>query len=280
MSNQQPVPVYDESKVVVLEGTEHVRVRPSMYIGDTSVRGLHHLVYEVVDNSIDEAMAGVCDRIDVVLRADGSIVITDNGRGFPVGIKPEYGMSALELCLTRLGAGAKFDRDSYKVSGGLHGVGVSVVNALSAWMRVRTVRDGQVWEIGFERGKTVQPLAQTGGDDRSGTRVEFLPDTQIFSQTEFSYDVLAKRLRELAYLNCGITITISDERSGAAEIFHFAHGLRQFVEHLNEGKTGLHAPVLFQREDSDARLILDAAFQYTDGYSELVARTCRASAAP
>jgi len=259
---------YDESKVQVLEGTEHVRKRPSMYIGDTALRGLHHLVYEVVDNSIDEAMAGACRNITVVIKADGSVTIDDDGRGFPVGLKEEYNLSAIELCLTRLGAGAKFDRDSYKVSGGLHGVGVSVVNALSEWMEVQTCRDGHVWVIGFERGKTTRPLESIGQSPRTGTRVDFKPDPEIFREIEFHYDILAKRLRELAYLNSGLVISLTDERSGKGETFRFDHGIREFVEHLNEGQEALHPAIYFIKEDPDQRLICEVALQYTDGYTE------------
>ncbi len=260
---------YDERNVLVLEGTEHVRKRPSMYIGDTGLRGLHHLVYEVVDNSIDEAMAGACQNIAVVVYADGSVSVEDDGRGFPVGIKEEYGMSALELCLTRLGAGAKFDRDSYKVSGGLHGVGVSVVNALSEWLHVRTQRDGQTWMMSFQRGKTVAPLEAVGPADGTGTLVRFKPDAEVFREVEFHYDLLAKRLRELAYLNCGLAIALTDERAGRAETFRFDDGIREFVKHLNEGKEPLHSPpVYFRREDAAQRLIVEVALQYTDKYNE------------
>ena len=269
VTDVQPSSTYDESKVQVLEGTEHVRKRPAMYIGDTGLRGLHHLVYEVVDNSIDEAMAGVCRNIAVVIYEDGSVSVEDDGRGFPVGIKEEYNMSALELCLTRLGAGAKFDRDSYKVSGGLHGVGVSVVNALSAWLRARTLRDGKIWEMSFERGKTAGQLECVGEADHTGTLVTFKPDAEVFRETDFHYDILAKRLRELAYLNSGLTISIRDERTDVAETFHFEYGLKQFVEHLNDGKEPLHSPpVYFTREDPQQRLIVEAALQYTDKYNE------------
>jgi DNA gyrase subunit B len=260
---------YDESNVQVLEGADHVRKRPSMYIGDTGLRGLHHLVYEVVDNSIDEAMAGACRNIAVTVHADGSVSVEDDGRGFPVGMKEEYGMSALELCLTRLGAGAKFDRDSYKVSGGLHGVGVSVVNALSEWLHVRTQREGQSWVMSFERGKTTGPLEAVGTADNTGTLVHFKPDAGVFREADFHYDLLAKRLRELAYLNNGLTITLSDERSATAETFRFDDGIREFVKHLNDGKEPLHSPpVYFKREDPDQRLIVEVALQYTDKYNE------------
>ena len=261
---------YDESKVQVLEGIEHVRKRPSMYIGDTALTGLHHLVYEVVDNAIDEAMAGVCSSIVVTIHADGSVSVLDDGRGFPVGIKKKFGMSALELCLTKLGAGAKFDHDSYKVSGGLHGVGVSVVNALSETCEVQTHRDGKTWAIAFERGRTTRPLEAMGETSKTGTRVAFKPDPQIFPNTEFQYTTLLNRMRELAYLNSGLTISLSDERLEKQEVFHFEHGIKQFVEHLNEGKNALHTPLHVRREDSEQRLILEVALQYTDGYSENV----------
>jgi DNA gyrase subunit B len=262
--------IYDESKVQVLEGTEHVRRRPGMYIGDTGVYGLHHLVYEVIDNAIDEAMAGACRNISVTIRADGSISVEDDGRGFPVGIKKEYGMSAVELCLTKLGAGAKFDRDSYKVSGGLHGVGVSVVNALAERCEVQTCRDGKVWVIGFERGKTTRPLEAIGETRKTGTRVDFQPDPEIFGATELQLDVLAKRLRELAYLNSALRIVLVDERSDTLETFYFEQGIRQFVAHLNEGKGALHPPIYFQRQDPAQRLICEVALQYTDGFTENV----------
>ena len=259
---------YDADKVQVLEGVEHVRKRPSMYIGDTTVRGLHHLVYEVVDNAIDEAMAGYGSSISVTIEADGSVVVEDDGRGFPVGIKKEHGISALELCLTKLGAGAKFDRDSYKVSGGLHGVGVSVVNALSERCEVETRREGNVHVIGFEYGRTTRALEVIGSTDRTGTRVAFKPDGQIFSDTNFHFDTLSKRLRELAYLNPKLRLIFRDEREDRGDEYYFEHGIRQFVEHLNEGKNRLHAAQRFTREDPAQRLIVDVAFQYTDGYAE------------
>jgi len=267
-SNSSNSSNYDADKVQVLEGVEHVRKRPSMYIGDTAARGLHHLVYEVVDNSIDEAMAGACRNIDVVLGADGSVSVDDDGRGIPVGYKPEFKMSALELCLTKVGAGAKFDRDSYKVSGGLHGVGVSCVNALSETCRAIVKREGQVHEIGFERGRTVSPLRVTGAADGTGTRVVFKPDRQIFSDTNFHYATLANRLRELAYLNSGLRITLTDERVSKGETFCFERGITQFVEHLNEGKNPIHPVVSIRREDPEQRLICEVALQYTDGYTE------------
>ncbi|MBK9119423.1 MAG: DNA gyrase subunit B [Phycisphaerales bacterium] len=259
---------YDESSVQVLEDMEHVRKRPAMYIGDTGLRGVHHLVYEVVDNSIDEAMAGACRNIVVVIHADGSVGVDDDGRGIPVGMKAEIGKTALEVCLTTLGAGAKFDRDSYKVSGGLHGVGVSVVNFLSEWLEVRVKRDGRTWSMKFERGRTVQAIRDEGPAERTGTYVRFKPDDTIFREIEFNYDTLVRRLRYLAYLNAGLSIAVRDERTDQEELFHFEHGVLQFVEHLNEGREGLHPIVSFTREDSDQRLILEVALQYTDAYSE------------
>ena len=259
---------YDESKIQVLEGIEHVRARPSMYIGDIGARGLHHLIFEVVDNSIDEAMAGACHNIDVVLHAGGSCSVTDDGRGIPVGIKEGHGVSALELCLTQVGAGGKFDRDSYKVSGGLHGVGVTVVNALSEWCEATVQREGKIWVMRFERGKTVRQLEAIGATNRTGTRIEFKPDGEVFSQIEFSYDVPARRLRELAYLNAGLNITIVDERQNKREVFCFEKGILQFVEHLNEGKDAVHPVVHFRRDDPVSRLIIECAFQYCDNYTE------------
>jgi DNA gyrase subunit B len=268
LHTQELAAAYDESKVQLLEGVEHVRLRPSMYIGDTGVYGLHHLVYEVVDNAIDEAMAGACRNIDVVLRLGGSVSVEDDGRGFPVGLKPEVGMTAIELCLTRLNAGAKFDRESYKVSGGLHGVGVSVVNFLSEWCEVQTARDGKLWIIGFQRGQTTRPLEAIGTTTRTGSRVEFKPDPEIFPNTELSYDILVKRLRDLAYLNSGLRISLTDERTGQSETFRFEHGIREFVEHLNEGKDAVHTPVHFTVEEPQQRLICEVALQYADSYNE------------
>ncbi|RMF71309.1 MAG: DNA gyrase subunit B [Planctomycetota bacterium] len=261
---------YDENKVQVLEGIEHVRKRPSMYIGDTTLRGLHHLVYEVVDNAVDEAMAGACRNISVTIHPDGAVSVEDDGRGFPVGIKKEHNMSALELCLTKLGAGAKFDRDSYKVSGGLHGVGISVVNALSERCEVQTRREGKLYAIGFERGKTTRPLHVIGKSERTGTRVTFKPDPELFANTEFQFDTLAKRLKDLAYLNPGLRISITDERNEKREEYYFEEGVKQFVQHLNEGKNPLHPPVRIRREDPEQRLICDIAFQYTDAFAENV----------
>ena len=261
---------YDDSKVQVLEGTEHIRRRPSMYIGDTASGGLHHLVQEVVDNAIDEAMAGYCTQITVEIKADGSISVEDDGRGIPVGFNEKFNMSSLELCLTKVGAGAKFDHETYKVSGGLHGIGVSAVNALSEWLRVQSSRDGQTWEMSFERGKTASPLNSIGASTSSGTRVDFLPDHQIFPDIEFKYDLLATRLRELAFLNAGLRITVRDERETREAVFCYEDGISAYVKHLNEGKSTLHKIVAFKREDRQQRLILDLALQYNDSYGETV----------
>ena len=211
MSETPQNPQYSADSIQALEGMEHVRMRPSMYIGDVGVRGLHHLVYEVVDNSIDEALAGHCDLITVTINEDNSITTHDNGRGIPIGIHKKEGVSALEVVMTKIGAGGKFDKDSYKVSGGLHGVGVSCVNALSEHLKATVFREGVIWEQEYERGKPLYSVREAGKTDKRGTTVTFRPDPQIFQQTlEFSYDTLANRMRELAYLNKGITILMQD----------------------------------------------------------------------
>ena len=205
---------YDASSIQALEGMEHVRMRPSMYIGDVGIRGLHHLVYEVVDNSIDEAMGGYCDTIEVTINEDNSITTRDNGRGIPVGIHKKEGVSALQVVMTKIGAGGKFDKDSYKVSGGLHGVGVSCVNALSDHLTATVHKEGKIWQQEYEKGKTLYPVKTIGETDFTGTIVTFLPDKSIFKQsTEYNYETLATRMRELAYLNKGITITLTDKRN-------------------------------------------------------------------
>src|SRR5210317_1669407 len=211
--SDQPNQNYSADSIQALEGMEHVRMRPSMYIGDVGTRGLHHLVYEVVDNSIDEALAGHCDTISVSINEDNSITTEDNGRGIPVGIHKKEGVSALEVVMTKIGAGGKFDKDSYKVSGGLHGVGVSCVNALSESLKATVYRDGKIWEQQYERGKALSPVKEIGTTDQRGTLVTFKPDPQIFTQTlEYSYETLSLRMRELAYLNKGIKISILDKR--------------------------------------------------------------------
>ena len=214
MSDELNKEKYSADNIQSLEGMEHVRVRPSMYIGDVGVRGLHHLVYEVLDNSIDEALAGYCDTISVIINPDNSVTVEDNGRGIPVDLHKKEGVSALEVVMTKIGAGGKFDKGSYKVSGGLHGVGVSVVNALSTHLRATVYREGKIWEQEYERGVALYPVKEVGTSDKRGTKVTFLPDTEIFQQTiEFNYDILANRIRELAFLNKGIHITLTDLRS-------------------------------------------------------------------
>ncbi len=263
---------YDGSKIQVLEGLEAVRKRPAMYIGDTFQRGLHHCVYEVVDNSIDEALAGFCDRIQVQLHLDGSITVRDNGRGIPVDMHPKLHKPAVEVALTVLHAGGKFDHGSYKVSGGLHGVGVSCVNALSEWMTVEVHRDGQIHRIGFARGVTTEPLKVVGSCDDRGTVVTWFPDAQIFSTIEYSWDILAARLRELAFLNKGIRIEFSQEQADGSlreEVFHYEGGIREFIAHLNENKTLLHDDVIYFEKEQDG-VTAEIAMQYNDGYSETV----------
>lgn len=267
--------IYDESSIRVLEGLEAVRRRPAMYIGDTGQGGLHHLVYEVVDNSIDEAMADRCSHIDVRLTANGRCIVVDNGSGFPVGpVEHENpkinGKPAVEVCLTVLHAGGKFEHKGYKVSGGLHGVGVSVVNGLSERLDVEVRRDGAIHLMRFERGKAVSPLEVVGKSRRTGTRVEFRPDREIFGDQTFRYEILAARMRELAYLNQGVRITIADDTSGQEEEFCFEDGLREFVTHLNEGKAPLHKVVHLHASDEDQGLVVDVALQYNDGFSEQV----------
>ena len=262
---------YDESQIQVLEGLEAVRMRPGMYIGSTSARGLHHLVYEIVDNSIDEALAGYCTHIEVTIEPDNVIRVRDNGRGIPVGIHPQMGIPTLEVVLTVLHAGGKFGGDGYKVSGGLHGVGSSVVNALSEWLEA-TVYDGENKNtMRFERGQTVQQMKTVPCEGHeTGTTIRFRADDQIFETLEYEYDVLEKRLREQAFLNGGIRITLRDERDPEdirEDIMHYEGGIKQFVEYLNRNKTPIHPEVIYvegSRDDSMA----EVAMQYTDGYSE------------
>src|ERR1700749_2845282 len=231
---------YDATSIKVLGGIEAGRKRPAMYIGSTGEMGLHHLVWEVVDNSVDEAMAGFCDEINVVVPADDSVTGVDNGRGIPVDMHATEKRPAAEVVLTVLHAGGKFDSDTYKVSGGLHGVGVSVVNALADWLELEISRDGSVWEQTYERGKPTSKLKQTGKTRKTGTKITFHPDPTIFDKTTYSYDTLAQRLRELAFLNKGLKITLTDERSDKTAEFRFSGGISAFVKHLNRGKTTLH----------------------------------------
>ena len=259
---------YGAEQIQILEGLEAVRMRPGMYIGSTSERGLHHLVYEVVDNSIDEALAGYCDHIDVTIHKDNSITVVDNGRGIPVDMH-ESGKPAVEVVLTVLHAGGKFGGDGYKVSGGLHGVGVSVVNALSTSMEVQVKRDGKIYEIAFERGVTTKPLTVVGTTTEMGTRVHFVPDPEIFSVTTYSYETLRHRLRELSFLNHGITIGLHDERVEPvrSEQFHFDGGISSFVEHLNRKKEVLNPePIYFNGVKDDT--VVEIAMQYNDSYQE------------
>jgi DNA gyrase subunit B len=258
---------YDASHITILEGIEAVRKRPAMYIGDTSVRGLHHLVYEVVDNSIDEALAGFCTSVQVRINADGSVTVNDNGRGIPVDMHPTEKRPAVEVALTMLHAGGKFDNDSYKVSGGLHGVGVSCVNALSEWLEVEVRRDGNVYHQRYERGKPVTKLETIGKVRGTGTKITFLPDSTIFNTTKFEWDILANRLRELAFLNGGIEIQFSQEEPARDELFKFKGGVVEFVEYLNRSKNSLHPKVICFTKEKES-IIVEIAMQYTDAYSE------------
>ena len=260
---------YDASNIKILGGLEAVRKRPDMYIGDRGVGGLHHLVYEVIDNSIDEALAGFCDKISVQINADGSCSVEDNGRGIPVEEHKEAKKSALEVVLCTLHAGGKFDHDSYKVAGGLHGVGVSVVNALSEWLEADVFRDGKHYRFECRRGIAKGSVREVGVTTKQGTCVSFMPDEELFGQGEFQYDTLVKRIREMAYLNAGLQITFKDERVHKKEVFKFDDGLREFVKHLNEGKEVLHKDVIYlAKDDKQAMMSCEVALQYNTGYAE------------
>ncbi len=267
--NGNGVEEYTGDNIKVLRGLEAVRKRPAMYIGSTDSHGLHHLVYEVVDNAIDEAMAGYCDNIQVTIHKDDSVTVDDNGRGIPVDVMEEEGRPAIEVVLTTLHAGGKFDKESYKVSGGLHGVGVSVVNALSEELEAEVRRDGCVHRIRFSRGETVSPLEATGKSRKAGTKVTFRPDTKIFTETEFSFDILSGRLRELSFLNAGLRISILDERSGKSHEFQYKGGITSFVQHLNRNKTPLHPKPIFVEGEREG-VQTEVAFQYNDSYQETV----------
>jgi len=258
---------YDESDIQVLEGMEAVRKRPGMYIGSTGIRGLHHLVYEIVDNSMDEALAGFCDRIHVIIHKDLSVSVMDNGRGIPVGINPKYGIPAVEIVFTMLHAGGKFGGGGYKVSGGLHGVGASVVNALSEWMVVNVRNDGKEYQIEFERGVTTSPLKVIGESEETGSKIHFKPDHLIFEELDFTYDILKKRLREMAFLNKGITIILEDEREDIYNEFYYEGGIVSFVEYLNKNRTALHNPPIYITGEKE-NATLEIALQYNDSFIE------------
>ena len=265
---------YSADSIQALEGMEHVRMRPSMYIGDVGVRGLHHLVYEVIDNSIDEALAGHCDKITVTINEDNSITTEDNGRGIPVGLHKKEGVSALEVVMTKIGAGGKIDKDSYKVSGGLHGVGVSCVNALSSNLKATVHREGKIWEQEYERGKAMYPVKSTGTTDKRGTIVTFKPDSQIFTQTlEYNYETLSSRMRELAYLNKGITVVIVDKREKdekgefVSETFFSEEGLSEFIKYLDETREPIMKSVIaFEGEKNG--IPVEVAMIYNTSYAE------------
>ena len=260
---------YDESQIQVLEGLEAVRKRPGMYIGTTSSRGLHHLVYEIVDNSIDEALAGFCSHIEVTINEDNSITVVDNGRGMPVGIHPKIGISTIEVIMTVLHAGGKFGGGGYKVSGGLHGVGASVVNALSEACEVTVTREGKVWQQKYSRGNILGDVTQIGESDGHGTKTWFKPDHEIFETTEFEFEILQSRLRELAFLNKGIRITLSDKREGQekGETYYYEGGIKEFVNYLNRNKDVLHPEPIYVEGEKDG-IIAEVSLQYNDGYTE------------
>ncbi len=264
---------YDASSIQVLEGLEAVRLRPAMYIGDTSVRGLHHCVFEVVDNAVDEALAGHCDRVEVTIHQDGSITVSDNGRGIPVDVHKEEGVPAVEVILCKLHAGGKFDDESYKISGGLHGVGVSCVNALAEWLSVKIEKDGKAYEQSFARGEKTNELTESAGSGKTGTSLTFKPDGEIFETLEFSYEYLSNRLRELAFLmgRSGLQINIQDERDGKKDAFSYPGGLEDFVDFINDTKEPLHEKVITikaEAESSGGPVEIEVALQYNGGYRE------------
>lgn len=271
MAKDEKIQQYGAEQIQVLEGLEAVRKRPGMYIGSTGPRGLHHLVYEIVDNSIDEALAGFCDEIKVTIHADNSITVEDNGRGMPVDNHPKMGIPAVEVIHTVLHAGGKFGGGGYKVSGGLHGVGASVVNALSTRMEVEIKRNGRIYKQEYAKGRTVTPLKEVGNARKTGSKSTFWPDPEIFDETEYDYETLERRLREMAFLNKGIKITLKDEREGKKqeETFHYEGGLKEFVKHLNTNKEPLHQDIIYF-EVMDKEREVEVAMQYTDRYSEML----------
>ena len=271
MAKDEKLQQYGAEQIQVLEGLEAVRKRPGMYIGSTGARGLHHLVYEVVDNSIDEALAGFCDKIKVTIHKDNSITVEDDGRGMPVDKHPKLGIPAVEVIHTVLHAGGKFGGGGYKVSGGLHGVGASVVNALSTKMEVEVKRNGRIYKQSYERGKTVTPLTEIGNAKKTGSKSTFWPDPEIFDEIEYDYDTLERRLREMAFLNKGIKITLNDERDGKKrkEEFHYEGGLKEFVKHLNVNKEAIHPDVIYFEVAGKEREV-EVAMQYTDRYNEML----------
>src|SRR5436853_1620954 len=255
---------YDAQQIQVLEGLQAVRKRPAMYIGSTDNRGLHHLVHEVVDNSIDEAMAGFCKEIQLTLNADGSVTVADDGRGIPVDVHPKYGVPAVELVLSRMHTGGKFERKMYRVSGGLHGVGLSVVNGLSEWLEVRVKRDGQEHRMRFERGQKASDLEVVGRAEGTGTIITFLPDAQVFETIEFDYDTLATRLRELAFLNAGLRIIIVDKVRGRGDVFQYQGGIAEYVKWIKRAKSRQHLDTIRFSKETDGT-VFDVAMQYYDG---------------